>query len=131
MGQPFQWHVEGAVPGNVSLLGRRHHPGELGDLGLRALSQVGGLVELPDLAFRDLIVGAGDDVVGHVGVGLVVADVLIGELVLLNTEVGVEDVEASVSLGKHGQGEEHDPASSVEGADGELNLTRSTSLRSR
>jgi hypothetical protein len=131
VGESFQRHVEGAVPGNVSLLRGSQHPGELGNLGLRALSHVCGLVELPDLSLRDFIVGAGDNVVCHVLVGLIVADVLIGKLVLLNIEVRVEDVEASVAFGKHRQGEEHDPASGVERTDGELNLVSGTSLRSR
>jgi len=113
MSQAFQWHVESSVPGNSSLLGRSHHPGELRNLGLRAFSHISGLVEFPDLAFGDLIVGARDDEVVHVNVGLIVADILIGELVWQDIEVRAKDVEATVSFSEHGEGEEHDPASSI------------------
>ena len=81
VGQAGEGHVEGAVPGDHLRLRGGHHPGQLPDFGLGGLAHVGGLVELPDLGLRDLVGGVRDDGVGHVGVGLVVAEVLVGKLV--------------------------------------------------
>ena len=120
VGQAGEGHVEGAVPGDHLGLGGRHHPGQLPDLGLGGLAHVGGLVELPDLGLGDLVGGVRDDGVGHVGVGLVVAEVLVGELVLDEQVQLVERVDGALPLQQHAVAEEHQPAAGVEVADGQF-----------
>lgn len=89
------------------------------------------MVQLPDLGFGDLVAGVWDDRVGHVDVGLVVADILIGELVFEDGVEGGEEVEGALSLVVHGEGEDHDPGAGVEVADGELRRSEVTSLSRR
>lgn len=131
MGEAFQRHVEGSVPGNDLGGGTSDHVTDFSEFGLGALSEVGGLVELPDLGLRDLVIGSGDDGVVHVGVGLVVADVLVGVLVLDDVGSRGEDVEGALSFVVHGEGDEHDGGAGVEVADGELGGGKSTSRSSR
>ena len=67
------------------------------------------MVELPDFGFGDLVAGMRNDGIGHINIGLIVADVLVSELILEYVEIGGEDVESAFSFMIHGQSEDHDP----------------------
>jgi len=88
------------------------------------------LVELPDLGLWDLVAGVRDDGMGHIHIGLVIADSFVGELVLEDGVVGREDVEGTFPFVVDGQCQEHDPGAGVEISDGELHGMWGTS-RSR
>ena len=121
MGQTSKGHVECSVPGDDLLIGgSSDHPGDVSDLGFRAFSHIGRLVELPDLGLGDLVGGVRGDGVGHILVGLVVADVLVGELILEDAVHGLEGVDGAFSLGIHDHREDHYPGSSVEATDWEF-----------
>lgn len=108
MGQSFQRHVECSIPGHSLRSRSSQHPADFSDLSLGALPHVGWLVELPQFALGDLVVGGGNDGLAHVGVGLIVADVLVAELVADDVGVGGEGVEGALAFVVHGSGEEHD-----------------------
>lgn len=131
MSQSLQGHVESSVPGNNLRSGSGDHGADLSDLGLRALPHVGGLVELPEFSLGDLIIGSGEDGLRHVGEGLVIPDLLVGELVLDELVVGGEGVEGALAFVVERCCEEHDEGPRVEVADGELGGERDTSLSKR
>lgn len=64
-------------------------------------------------------------------VGLVVPDVLVGELVLLHNRGGLERVDGCLALSEDTESEEHDPRTGVEVAHGELGRCLGTSLSRR
>lgn len=72
-----------------------------------------------------------DDRVGHVVVGLIVADVFVGELILEDLIDSFKWVNGRFAFSKDAQSEEHDPRSGIEIADGELSLGQTTSRRRR
>jgi hypothetical protein len=131
VGESLQRHVESSVPGNDLRSGSGDHRSDLSDLGLRALPHVGGLVELPELSFGDLIIGSGEDGLRHVSEGLVISDLLVGELVVDELGVGGEGVEGALAFVVERCCEEHDEGSGVEVANGELGGERNTSLSKR
>ena len=90
MCQSFQRHIEAAVPCDCLGSVAGEQGANLADLGGGVLPHVSWLIELPHLCLWDLVVGGGDDRLGHIGVDSVVADVFVGEFVFLNAEIGVE-----------------------------------------
>lgn len=106
--QSFQGHVECSIPGHSSGRRRSQHPADLSEFCLRTLSHVSGLVELPELAFRDLVVCGGNDRLSHISVCLIVADILVSELIADDVGVRCEGVEGALAFVVHGSGEEHD-----------------------
>lgn len=131
MGQTLQRHVKSTIPSHHLRSRSSEHRSKLTELDLRAFSQVGRLVQLPYLCFLDFIIGVGNDWLGHVGIGLIVPDLLVGELVFKDLGKAVEGVEGAMALIVHGCSKEHNPRSSIEVANGELNHERFTSLRRR
>ena len=129
--KPLQRHVESSVPSNHL----RSRPSEQGsnfaDLRLRALPHVGGLVELPNLRLRDLVICSRKDGLGHVRKGLVISDLLVGEFVLEQLVVWGKGVESSLAFVVESCCEEHDKGSGIKIADGELDRKRVTSLSKR
>lgn len=121
MGKSFKRHIEGSVPGHHLWSWTMQNISQFSDLGLRTFAHVGGLVQLPDFSFRDLVVGVGDDRTSHIAEGNIVLDVLVGELILENLSVGSEDVEGALALIVQSNCKEHEHGSSVEIANGQLN----------
>lgn len=131
MSEALQRHVESSIPGHHLWSGRNEHSSELSELGFRALPHVGGLIELPKLALGDFIISSRDNRLGHVCVGLVVPDLLVGELVLNHLSIGGEGVKSALALVVHRSSEEHNEGSCVEVADWKLNGHQGTSLKSK
>ena len=73
----------------------------------------------------------GDNRVGHILVGLIIANVLVSKLVPDDLVDGFERVDGALSLCVHAESKEHHPASGVEVANGKLCRALITSLRRR
>ena len=129
--QPFERHIEAAVPGYSFRLVAGENSAYFTDLGGGVFPHVGWLVELPHFCLGDLVVGGGDERAVHVVVGGVVADVFIGEFVVLKVILDPEGHKSAMSAGIATSESQHDGASGVEVPDGELYLSRGTYLRRR
>lgn len=57
---------------------------------------------------------------GHIGVGLIISNIFISELVLHKLVIWSEGVDRSVSFSIDSKGEDHNPRTSIERADREL-----------
>jgi len=82
MCQTFQRHVEGTVPGNHARSRADQGLRDLTHLGLRALSHIGWLIQLPDLGLGNLVVGGRNEWSSHVSIGSVVPNVLVSKFVV-------------------------------------------------